>query len=99
MHQASTANLVRITPEQFAIRRLGDEVALFNLSSGKTHLLDPGLATVFDLLLRTTPKAKDALVLEVMQESGFSQNDIEIFVDRALLQLQDIGLVDFAELS
>jgi len=87
-----------LTPEQFAIRRLGDEVALYDLNSGKTHLLDPNLAALFDLL-RASPKTKDALVVEAMQDGDVIQDDSKIFVDRALLQLQDIGLVDFAELS
>lgn len=98
MRQVPTTNLVRLTSEQFAIRHLGDEVALYDLNSGKTHLLDSKLATVFDLL-RISPRTKDALVAETMQDGDFIQDDIEIFVDHALLQLQDIGLVDFAELS
>jgi PqqD family protein of HPr-rel-A system len=97
VHQAPTTNLVRLTSEQFVIRRLGDEVALYDLNSGKTHLLDSKLATVFDLL-SASPKTIDALVAQTMQNGGFIQDDIEIFVDHALLQLQDIGLVDFAEL-
>lgn len=87
---------IRRTPEQFATRRLGDEIALFNTISGKTHLLDESLAAVFDLL-SDAPKTKDALIAEATPLASLCHDDIENFIDHALLELQDIGLIDVAE--
>lgn len=87
---------IKRTPEQFATRRLGEEIALFNVNSGKTHVLDASLAAVFDLL-GDTPKTKDALTAEAMPLASLCQDDIENFIDHALLELQDIGLIDIAE--
>ena len=87
---------IRRTPEQFATRRLGEEIALFNVHSGKTHLLDASLVAIFDLL-SDAPKTKDALIAEATPLASLSQNDIENFIDHALLELQDIGLIDIAE--
>lgn len=84
------------TSEQFAARRLGEEIALFNVISGQTHLLDASLAAVFDLL-SDTPKTKDALIAEATPKVRLCQDDIDNFIDQALLELQDIGLIDIAE--
>lgn len=98
MELSSTSDLIRLTSERFTIRRLGDEIALFNSSSGKTHLLDSNLAAVFEHL-RASPKTKDALIVEAMQEDNCLHEDIETFIDCALVQLQDIGLVDLTKPS
>lgn len=87
---------VKLISEQFAFRRLGSEVALFNLSSGKTHLLDSELVAVFDLL-GDKPKTKTTLITEAAPRAKLFENDIENFVDHALLELQDIGLIDITE--
>ena len=87
---------IRRTPEYFATRRLGAEIALFNISSGKTHLLDASLVAVFDLL-SDAPKTKDTLIAEATPLVSLCQDDIENFIDHALLELQDIGLIDIAE--
>lgn len=87
---------VKLIYEQFAVRRLGSEVALFNLSSGKTHLLDSDLVAVFDLL-SDKPKTKTMLFAEAAPQARLFQDDIENFVDHALRELQDIGLIDITE--
>lgn len=96
MPHAPTSDLIYLTPEKFAIRCLGDEIALFNLNSGKTHILDSNLAAVFERL-RASPKTKDTLITEAMQEGDYRHEDIETFIERALVQLRDIGLVDLPE--
>lgn len=97
MTQARTSDCIRLRPENFSIRRLGEAFALFDLTSGKTHVLESGLALVFHLLIQQSPKSRDALIAETAQKHELLQDDIEIFVDQALHQLQDIGLVDFPE--
>lgn len=77
-------------------RRLGDEIALFNAYSGKTYLLDASLAAVFDIL-GDAPKTKGTLIAEAMPLASLGRNDIENFIDHALIELQDIGLIDIAE--
>lgn len=87
---------IKRAPEQFVSRRLGGEIALLNISSGKTHLLDASLVAILDLL-GDTPKTKDALIAEATPLASPAQDDIENFIDHALLELQDIGLIDIAE--
>lgn len=91
---------IKLTPDQFVIRRIGNEIALFNTHSGRTHLLDPSLAAVFDLL-DDTPKIKTTVVAEIEanRNMGLFQDNIENFVDHALCELQDIGLIEITELS
>lgn len=88
---------IRRTSVEFATRRLGDELALFNINSGKTHLLDASLVVVFDLL-NDAPKTRDALINEATSLASFCQDDIENFIDHVLIELQDIGLIDVAEI-
>ncbi|MCG2577776.1 HPr-rel-A system PqqD family peptide chaperone [Dechloromonas sp. XY25] len=87
---------VRRIQEQFATRRLSEEIALFNIKSGKTHLLDASLVAVFDLL-GDIPKTKASLIAEATPLASLYQDDIENFIDHALHELQDIGLIDVAE--
>lgn len=87
---------IRRTSEQFVTRRLGDELALFNINSGKTHLLDASFVAVFDLL-NDAPKTRDDLIADATSLASLSQDDIENFIDHVLLELQDIGLIDVAE--
>ncbi|MDE2429903.1 MAG: HPr-rel-A system PqqD family peptide chaperone [Burkholderiales bacterium] len=90
--------IVRQRTERFSARRLGKEIALFDVHSGKTHLLDTSLATIFDLL-SDAPKTKGSLIAEAAPLLTLWQGDIENFIDHGLLELQDIGLIDITESS
>lgn len=95
---ASSSIKLQLIPDVFVARRLDDEIALFNTNSGQTHVLGPELSVVFDLLTES-PKSRNDLVADLMSSGDFFQDDTEIFIDRALLQLHDIGLIDSVDQS
>jgi PqqD family protein of HPr-rel-A system len=83
---------------RFVERRLGDSVALFDTTSGETHLLSPEVLVLIELLQSLSGKS-DLLAEELAHHIDGTEQEIQNFIDQTLGNLQDIGFIEIEEFT
>jgi PqqD family protein of HPr-rel-A system len=95
-------SLVRI-PQHVTLhlREFGDECAVYNASSSETHLLQYPAAVLLKALeggSRTSEALCDALA-PVFADGGADPREVAVFVCNAIVQFEELGLVEVIGLS
>ena len=90
--QLLNINVTGADDDRFIERRLGDSLALFDTTSGETHLISPSALTLLKLL-ENFSGTRGMLLEELACHIDGTQQEIQDFLDRTLGNLEDIGLI------
>lgn len=81
---------------ELVLRQLGEESVVYNCASGATHVLDPAGAALLKMLC-SGAQTRQALLTGLTKQGPVAEElELGEFVDQALAQFTELGLVEEA---